>query len=225
MLFIEVHNGPLPPSLHFDSFPRKVKKLGEALGSGDFIGFYKRLVSYHGCPNQILLEPIYPTTVIDDFKCRDLHPIEAMMAIDYYTYLPDDILTKVDRACMAVSLESRIPLLDHRIVEFSRLLPFDYKLRKGVGKYILRQVLYRYVPQSIIDRPKQGFSVPLEEWLGNELRDIVYELLSPARIKDQGLIKPDYIAKVLKDYSSKGTGYSRELWNILVFQLWMDKWI
>ena len=116
-----------------------------------------------------------------------------MMALDLMTYLPDDILTKVDRTSMGVALETRVPILDHRVVEFAWKLPLEMKVKNRQGKRILREVLYKYVPQTMIERPKTGFAIPLDTWLRGPLRDWAESLLDKRQIKEQGLLNPELI--------------------------------
>ncbi len=147
------------------------------------------------------------------------------MYLDSVSYLPDDILVKVDRASMAVSLESRVPLLDHRLVEFAWSVPLDYKVREGVTKWPLRQLLFRYVPKQLIERPKQGFSVPLEKWLTGPLRPWVEDLLDEKRLRAEGFLQPDAVrAKWQEQLSGNYVGWrvpAEQLWNVLMFQAWL----
>jgi asparagine synthase (glutamine-hydrolysing) len=146
---------------------------------------------------------------------------EQMMAFDLVTYLPDDILVKLDRASMAVSLESRVPLLDHRVVEFAWQLPLSLKRRDGVSKWLLKQLLYSLVPQSIVDRPKQGFGVPIDNWLRNELRDWAGDLLSPDQIRRDGFLNPEVVTRHFEEHLSGRRSWASQLWTVLMFQAWL----
>ncbi len=148
-------------------------------------------------------------------------PYTAMTLIDLVNYLPDDILVKVDRATMAVSLESRIPLLDHRIVEFALRLPVHLKVRGGQGKWILRQLLYRYVPPDLVDHPKTGFGVPIHAWLRSELREWAEDLLSEIRLGQSGLLQVQPIRKIWQEHLNHEYNWEYLLWKILVLQEWL----
>ncbi len=145
-----------------------------------------------------------------------------MQYLDMINYLPNDILTKVDRASMGVGLEARVPLLDHNLVEFAWRCPLSLKIRDGKSKWLLRQVLYDYVPEKLIDRPKQGFSVPIENWMRKDLKDWAYDLISPEKIKSEGFFDEKIISKVWQEFQSGKGAWHHHLWNVLMFQAWFS---
>lgn len=149
--------------------------------------------------------------------------VQQMMASDCVTYLPDDILVKVDRAAMAVSLETRVPLLDHRVVELAWRIPYNMKVRAGEGKWLLRQVLYRHVPRSLVERPKMGFGVPIDEWLRGPLRDWAESLLDEARLKKEGFLDHRPIRRRWKDHLQLRHNWRDSLWVVLMWQAWLEE--
>jgi asparagine synthase (glutamine-hydrolysing) len=158
-------------------------------------------------------------------RIKSMPAMSQMQAIDYKTYLCDDIFTKVDRATMAVGLESREPLADHKIAEYVARLPLNLKYKKGENKYILRKLLYKYVPREILERPKQGFGIPIDSWLKRDLNVILREYLSEKTIKTQGIFDEKYIKESLDGYLSGKPDSAYKFWFLLVFQMWYEKWM
>jgi len=146
-----------------------------------------------------------------------------MMYQDVIGYLPNDILVKVDRATMAVSLESRAPLLDHRVVEFAARLPLRMKLRDGQGKWILRQVLDGYVPRSLVDRPKHGFGPPIREWLQGPLREWGHDLVREEQLRQQGYLDPVVVGRLWASLQAGAAHRAPLVWTIVMFQAWLHR--
>ena len=168
-------------------------------------------------------EPI--RTLLQDPPPRgELGDMERMMQLDMLTFMVDDILAKVDRATMAVSLESRAPLLDHRVVEFAWSLPPELKRRNGISKWALRQVLYKYVPPELIDRPKMGFEVPIGLWLRGPLKDWAGDLLAHDRIAQDGWFDPALVQRIWKEHINGQANWGMQLWPVVTFQAWLDTW-
>jgi asparagine synthase (glutamine-hydrolysing) len=170
------------------------------------------------------IEPSEKRDLKDWLLVDGLDPLASMMLLDLKTYLPDNILIKVDRATMSVALEGREPFLDHRIVEWTSQLLVEFKYKNGVSKYLLRKVLYKYIPKELVERPKQGFGVPIYEWFKKELRKLYMEYLDGERIKKEGLFNHLEVRKLLEDYlSDRGVNHNK-LWLLFVFEMWRDKW-
>jgi asparagine synthase (glutamine-hydrolysing) len=157
-----------------------------------------------------------------DPRCGGI--VERAMATDIKTYLVDDILTKVDRASMAYSLEARVPLLDHRIVEFAARLPMEHKVHGGGTKHLLRKILYRHVPRELIDRPKMGFGIPVNRWLRNELRPLLAEYLNEERVRREGFLRPEGVQRVVREHLSGRRDHQYRLWTLLVFAMWVERY-
>jgi asparagine synthase (glutamine-hydrolysing) len=149
-------------------------------------------------------------------------PRQGMMLVDFHNYLVDDILVKVDRASMATSLEVRAPFLDHRVVELAWSLPLELRFDSTGGKRVMREMLRRYVPPELTDRPKRGFGVPVGEWLRGSLRDWAEELLNEKRLQQDGLLDPQAVATLWKQHLCGWQDHSDVLWSILMFQAWLD---
>ena len=195
-------------------------------------GIYSALVSHWDDSSSLLLDRGAQLTQSGPrvaYNGRSRSPTERwrsligdMVQADHATYLPDDILVKVDRASMAASMEARAPLLDHRIVEFMAKLPIEMSLSRGIGKRLLRRSLYRHVPQALIDRPKSGFAVPIDNWLRNELRDWAEDLISAQRLKTQGILNPEPIRQAWTRHLSGTRQEHQRLWSVLMFQSWLE---
>lgn len=197
---------------------------GAALLSADSLdALYLKLVT-HWEPADVVIGANEPATSLrgNPLPLAGLDSIQRMMALDAITYLPDDILVKVDRAAMGVSLETRVPFLDHRVVEFAWRLPQHMKLRDGAGKWLLRQVLHRHVPRTLLERPKMGFGVPIDSWLRGPLRDWAEALLDEATLRREGLLDPAPIRKRWREHLSGKRNWQHHLWDVLMFQAWLD---
>ena len=188
--------------------------------------FYRRLVSAWLEPSELVPSSREPLTLVSDPAVKEIVPdfVERMQYRDTLTYLPDDILTKVDRASMAVGLEARVPILDHRVVEFAWRLPLSMKLRTGERKWALRQVLYRHVPKSLLDRPKMGFGVPVGDWLKGPLRDWAETLLSERALKASGLVEPGPVRLRWQEHLAGTRNWFSSLWIILMLEAWHRRW-
>jgi asparagine synthase (glutamine-hydrolysing) len=214
----------LPRRFGVQNISDRLPKLADVLNTKTDREYYRHLISHWRDPEAV---------VISDDDCADTkwlgadwdrvgHMLDRMMLADMKTYLPDDILVKVDRASMAVSLEGRIPLLDHRLVEFAWRTPLDLKIKDGQGKWLLRQVLYRYVPRKLMDRPKMGFGVPIDEWLRGPLRDWAEALLDERRLREQGFLDPAPIRQKWDEHLSGVRRWHYLLWDVLMFQAWLE---
>lgn len=185
---------------------------------------YRDLVSHWNVPSSVVLGAREPPTrlTLTDGQPTFKSFVERGAWLDLVSYLPDDILVKVDRAAMAVSLESRIPLLDHRIIEFAWRLPLNMKMRDGEAKWLLRQVLYRHVPKTLLNRPKMGFGIPLDSWLRGPLRDWAEALLDELRLTREGYFDPAPIRKKWTEHLSGERNWHYWLWDVLMFQAWLE---
>ena len=200
----------------------KFDKLQQVLGAKDMVAFYRQFVSYWQDPTEILKGATEPPTAFAEAPLDSL--LDTMMAIDTVSYLPDDILVKVDRAAMAVSLETRVPLLDHRVYEFAWSLDEKYKLRGNNSKWILKQLLYRHVPPAMLDRPKKGFSVPMGQWLRGPLREWGEQLLAVPRLQSQNLLDAQRVSEIWQQHQRGQADNSARLWGILMLQAWLDEY-
>jgi asparagine synthase (glutamine-hydrolysing) len=202
----------------------KLHKGADLLGSRSVAELYRGMVSHWVDSANVVLGAREPAPVLAGaaLDLQGLGDVERMMALDMLNYLPDDVLAKVDRAAMGVSLETRVPFLDHRVVEFAWSLPLDYKLRNGVTKWPLRQVLYRYVPKELVERPKMGFGVPIDHWLRGSLRDWAESLMSESRLVKEGFFNPAPIRQKWAEHLSGQRNWQYHLWDVLMFQAWLE---
>ncbi|HYF34013.1 MAG TPA: asparagine synthase C-terminal domain-containing protein, partial [Prosthecobacter sp.] len=215
----------LPRRLRHVPFGDKLHKLAEVVAAPGMETLYLNLMSHWKQPEQVVIGGHDPATAItgkngwprvSDFTHR-------MMQLDMETYLPGDILVKVDRAAMGIGLEGRIPLLDTNLIEFAWRIPFSMKVRGGQGKWLMRQSLYRHVPRALIDRPKRGFGIPLEHWLRGELREWAEDLLSEERLKRDGFFHPAPIRQKWREHLSGTRNWHFYLWDVLMFQAWWQE--
>lgn len=214
----------LPARLRYANPGDKLHKAAEIMAVRSPEEIYLGLVSHWKTPAQLVPGAREPLTLLTDpARQADLPDFEhRMMYLDTLTYLPDDVLTKVDRAAMSVSLETRVPLLDPRVVEFAWTLPLDMKIRRGQGKWLLRQVLYRHVPESLMDRPKMGFGVPIDHWLRGPLKAWAEALIEPGRLLREGMFDPAPIRHKWLEHQSGSRNWSYYLWDVLMFQAWAE---
>ena len=214
----------LPQSLRHANLGDKLHKGAGVVASASLDALYLSLVSHWDDPASVVIGATEPSTLLTDdtHAFPELDSIQRMMAFDMLTYLPDDILVKVDRAAMSMSLETRVPFLDHRVVEFAWRLPQSVKLRDGTTKWALRQVLYKYVPKALIERPKMGFGVPIGDWLRGPLRDWAETLLDESRLRNEGFFKPAQIRKKWEEHLSGRRNWQYHLWDVLMFQSWFE---
>jgi len=213
----------VPSTARFANVGDKLHKGAGVLSCQSVDSLYLNLVSHWHDPASIVIDGHEPPTLLngDVPVLGGLDDVQRMMALDMLTYLPDDILTKVDRAAMGVSLETRVPFLDHRVTEFAWSLPQSMKLRDGQAKWALRQVLYRYVPKELIERPKMGFGVPIDSWLRGPLREWAEALLDEGRLRQEGFFNPVPIREKWSEHLSGRRNWQYHLWDILMFQAWL----
>jgi asparagine synthase (glutamine-hydrolysing) len=214
----------LPKRLQFSQVGDKAHKLAEILRASRPDGLYRDLVSHWKRPADLVIGATEPPTVLAEstlWEATREFP-HRMMLLDGLSYLPDDILVKLDRAAMSVSLETRVPFLDHRVAEFAWRLPLSMKIRHGESKWALRQVLYRHVPPELIERPKMGFGVPIGDWLRGPLRDWAEALLNESRLKREGIFRHEAILEKWREHQDGKRNWQYYLWDVLMFQAWLE---
>jgi asparagine synthase (glutamine-hydrolysing) len=225
----------ISPQLLDRMIPKKLEKVVTADRIHKFAGMlrerslpevYRSLLSIWSSPSDLVLHAEEPASAYTPGTVPEIFSdyFEQMMLLDLICYLPDDILAKVDRASMATSLEMRAPLLDYRVVELSLSMPLKFKLRDGMRKWLMRKVLDRYVPRELIDRPKQGFSVPIGDWLRGELKGWAEELIEPGRLRREGYLNPELVRSTWNEHQSGRRNRAHHLWSVLMFQLWLERY-
>jgi asparagine synthase (glutamine-hydrolysing) len=200
----------------------KVHKIAGVLEANDGDELYARLVSQWWDEPIVLETGTGAALPTPGEQPAAFELTQRMMLMDTATYLPDDILVKVDRAAMAVSLETRVPLLDHRVFEFAWRLPFRMKVRNGQGKWLLRQLLHRHVPPRMVERPKMGFAVPLDAWLRGPLREWAEHLLGETRLRGEGFLDAAIIRRRWHEHLGGRRNWQYQLWNVLMFEAWLE---
>ncbi len=224
----------LPVSTKNLSFDYKAKRFVRAAG----LDVVERHHSWFGSfaaeeQYQLLLPDIRTATDDDIYRgprdmlalCDAVDEIEQMQFLDMNFYMAEDILTKVDRAAMAVSLETRAPFLDPRVAQFAASLPLEYKLKGKKGKYILKKAVEGLLPNNILNRPKKGFGIPVAEWLKGRLNPLMHDMLAPERLKAQGLFDPASVERMIREHETGRASHHKQLWTLLVFQLWSDNFL
>jgi asparagine synthase (glutamine-hydrolysing) len=217
----------LPSRFHVRRAGDQATKLARVIGSTSFDDMYQLLCSIDSDPSQTVLQGEESVAWSKHEMAKitaPLDPLDRMTLADSLSYLTDDILQKVDRAAMAVGLETRVPFLDKDVVEFAAKIPPGMKVRAGRGKWLVRQVLYKHVPAALIDRPKTGFSIPIDDWLRGPLKSWAHDLLSSDRLQRQGLFNTGRVEQKLREHMSGRHNHGYWLWNVLMAQAWYDAW-
>lgn len=217
-------SGFIPGASKYATFGDKLHKGAGVLASSSVDELYLGLVSHLRDPAAWVIGAEEPPTNLTGLRSSmdGLGAVERMMALDAISYLPDDILAKVDRAAMGVSLETRVPFLDHRLVEFAMQLPLEYKLRDGQTKWPLRQILYRHVPRELVERPKMGFGIPLHDWLRGPLREWAEALLGETRLRNEGYLNAAFVRTTWTEHLGGKRNWAPQLWTVLMFQAWLE---
>lgn len=213
-----------PKKFNGVSWGDKLQKGAGVISSNNLPHLYHKLVSNWQDPSAVVINNHnYENILFENMMEFDgINDVQKMMTIDTTTYLPDDILVKVDRAAMGVSLETRVPFLDHNIVEFASKIPLSMKLKNGIGKLVLRDILYRHVPRELIERPKMGFGVPIAEWLRGPLKGWGEELLNESVLKSQGYFNSKILRKMWSEHLNGTRNWQSQLWAVLMFQAWLE---
>ncbi|MDC0940521.1 asparagine synthase (glutamine-hydrolyzing) [Candidatus Pelagibacter sp.] len=202
----------------------KIYKVANIISANSSHEIYQRLCSHWQNPSEIVKNSEEPKTLLSEFKnnLKELNSQQQMMVMDFLTYLPDDILVKIDRAAMSTSLETRAPFLDHKLIEYVWKIPHHLKFRNNKGKWILRKILNKYIPKDLTERPKMGFAIPIDYWLRGELKDWAESLLNEKNLEQQGYFNSKLIRKKWTEHLSGKKNWQSDLWDILMFQAWLN---
>ena len=208
------------------NYGHKIYKGAKAIETKKLLDLYYILISHWQNPTEVVNNSIETNTFFSELKLElpNFNNYQKMMLLDLLTYLPNSILVKIDRASMASSLETRLPFLDHKLIEHTWKIPNSLKLRNGKGKWILRQILNKYVPKHLTDRPKKGFGIPIDVWLRGPLKDWAEDLLSEKKLSSEGYFESKIIINKWKEHLSFKNNWQYDLWNVLMFQAWMDSY-
>ena len=226
-LFYEAVRNHLPQRFRVENFPDKWQKVVDQLLHSELSELYRTTVAIWSKDQIFKLTgcSVPHSTYENVFSSAErIDAIQKLMTVDQQTYLPDGMLTKVDRASMAASLEVRVPMLDHRVVEFTSQLPVSLKIRNGKGKYLLTELLCKYVPRQLVDRPKMGFAVPIAQWFRKELKELLGDYLSSDRLKDEGLLDRKIVNQILKVHQNGMANHQHRLWTLLMWEMWRERW-
>ena len=218
----------LPQRFRLANFPDKWEKFIKLLGQTSIQDLYRMTICLWSEKelDRLMGRDIRDCQYEEIFRETGNWPLlSRLMRVDQKTYLPDAMLTKVDRASMAVGLEVRVPLLDHRVVEFTSTLPDRLKYKRGRGKYLLRRLLARYVPEELFERPKMGFGVPIEDWFRGELKEMLLDYLSPERLTKEGLFDHNLVEEKIKEHLSGKANHQYRLWALLMWEMWRERWL
>ena len=215
----------LPGLNNYSKLGDKIHKGADILNARTLFDIYYMLCSHWQNPTKTVINSKEPGTFLTKFrpKLKGLNSQQQMMVLDFITYLPNDILVKVDRAAMSASLETRVPFLDHKLIEYVWKIPHSLKFRNGSGKWILKQILSQYVPKNLTERPKMGFEIPIGFWLRGPLRDWAENLLNQKRLKQERYFNPELIRDKWAEHLSGKKNWQYDLWDILMFQAWIDE--
>jgi len=211
-------------SFKYHNFGSKMYKGADVLNAKTTHDLYFRLCSHWQNPTEVVTNSKEPGTLLTKHKpqLNNLNNQQQMMALDFITYLPDDILVKVDRAAMASSLETRMPFLDHKLIDYVWKIPHSLKFKNGQGKWILKKILNKYLPKNLTERPKMGFGIPIDIWLRGQLRDWAENLLDEKKLEQEGYFNSNLIRQKWKEHLSEKKNNQFQLWNVLMFQAWLE---